>query len=102
MGEVIDIGAEREARTPHWHGNVVCVGCGSEWEGVAPVGTMWVDCPGCGLPKGTPKNPFAASPGEPELTCACGCYAMNVYKRGGLSRVMCMGCGTDLTEAAFA
>jgi hypothetical protein len=93
----------RDARRPHWEGTGHCVGCRHEWEGVGPSGVLWVECPSCGLPKGTPKYPFGAVEGDTLLTCTpCGGEALTAYYRDGHLWVRCMGCGTDLTEAFFS
>jgi hypothetical protein len=98
---VISLAAAREERTPHWQGTARCIGCHEEWEAVAPIGTMWLECPSCGLPKGTPKHPFGGAAGDLLLTCDCGCEALTAYKRGKLFHVKCMACGTDLTHAFY-
>lgn len=99
---VVSLAAEREARQPHWEGTVHCVGCQHEWEAVAPIGTMWLDCPACHLPKGTPKHPFGPSVGDWALVCTgCGGEALTAYKRKGFMRVRCMGCGSDMTNAFY-
>jgi hypothetical protein len=98
---IVSLAAEREARQPHWQGTAYCVGCQHEWEAVAPIGTMWIDCPSCELPKGTAKFPFGAQPGDLLLTCDCGCEALTAYKRDSRFHVKCMACGTDLTHAFY-
>lgn len=99
---VIDFASAKAEREPHWSGHCKCVGCGHEWVGVGPIGTMWVDCPSCELPKGTPKYPFGPSEGDAVLVCNhCNGDIMSLYVRNGRTRVMCVGCGTDQTEAAF-
>lgn len=98
---VINLFAEREARKPHWQGLVHCIGCQHEWEGVAPTGHMWVDCPSCGLPKGTPKYPFGAAPDDLLFQCNCGGEALTAYFRNGGFRLRCMNCGDDHTVAIY-
>jgi len=98
---VVSLAAAREERAPHWQGLVHCIGCGHEWQGVAPIGTMRLDCPSCELPKGLPKYPFGGDGTDSILHCKCGCEAMNAYQRDGLTYVMCMACGTDQTHAFF-
>lgn len=96
--------AEAEAeREPHWSGNIKCIGCQHEWVGVAPMGTMFVDCPSCGLPKGTPKHPFGAAEGDAMFVCnICDSEALTAYYREGHFRIICMGCGTNHTEAILS
>lgn len=99
---VISLAKAREERQPHWTGTAHCVGCHHEWQVVAPLGTMILDCPSCSLPKGMPKHPFGADAGDLCLTCAeCGGEALTAYKRAGKFWVRCMGCGNDLTGAFY-
>jgi hypothetical protein len=98
---VISLSAARDARKPHWEGPCKCIGCGHEWHGVAPIGTMWVDCPSCELPKGHPKHPFGAQEGDLIFTCNCGSEALTAYQRKGRFYLRCMACGDEHTEAVF-
>lgn len=98
---VVSLAAAREERQPHWTGTAHCVGCQAEWQAVVPIGTMWLECPSCELPKGTPKYPFGGSEGDLVLKCDCGCEALTAYKRARLFFVKCMACGTDLTHAFY-
>lgn len=100
--KIVSLAEAREARQPHWTGTAYCVGCRNEWVAVAPMGVMWVDCPACGLPKGTPKHPFGADVGDRVLTCdICGSEALTAYYRGDAFYARCMGCGNDLTSAVL-
>lgn len=98
---IISLAAAREERQPHWRGTAYCVGCKEEWQAVAPIGTMSLDCPACELPKGVPKYPFGADEGDLLLVCDCGCEALTAYRRKGLFYVKCMACGTDLTHSFY-
>lgn len=100
---IVSLAKAREEREPHWSGECVCLGCRHEWVGVGPIGTAdHLECPSCGLPKGTVKHPFGAQAGDLALTCAqCGGEALTAYKRDGYLWVRCMSCGNDLTEAFF-
>lgn len=100
---VISLAAAREERQPHWSGTVHCVGCQHEWVGVAPMGTMWLDCPNYELPKGHPKHLFGADVGDSEFSCVCGGQALTAYVRAKGQRffLRCMACGTDQTNAVF-
>lgn len=99
---IIDFAAAKAEREPHWAGECKCINCGHEWVGVGPSGVMWIECPSCGLNKGSPKYPFGPPKGSLELICVCGCDLMSVYKTsdGGV-QIMCVSCGTSQTEAAF-
>ena len=98
---VVNFAAAKAEREPRWEGKVRCVGCQHEWEGSAPMGTMWLECPACGLPKGTPKHPFGAALGDLFFACLCGCEALTAYKRKDRFYLRCMGCGADQTNAIF-
>ena len=67
---VIDLAAKRAEKTPHLEGKARCIACQHEWEAVAPVGTVWLDCPECSLNKGA----FIAEVlhEEDHWTCDCG------------------------------
>lgn len=62
-----------------------------------------LECPSCGLPKGTVKYAFGPTAGDLEFRCMCGCEAMSVYKRKHDGRFVtrCMGCGEDQTAAIY-
>lgn len=98
---VISLAAAREERSPHWSGTCKCIGCQHEWVGVAPMGTFFVGCPSCGLPKGHPKHPFGAQDGDSVFICNCGSEALTAYRHNGKFTLRCMGCGDDHTEAVF-
>lgn len=101
--KVVDFAAAKAEREPHWAGRCKCVGCNHEWEGVGPMGLVWFDCPSCGLPKGTFKHPFG--PAEDDLAFAClncASEAFSVYKRAGVVKIVCMGCGTNHMDNIFA
>lgn len=99
---VISFAEAKAGRERTWEGKAHCVGCRHEWEAVAPLGTMWLECPECHLPKGTPKYAFGAADGDALLTCTpCGGEALTAYKRAGRFYVMCMACGNDLTNAFY-
>jgi len=99
---VISFAKAKEGRSPHWTGTVKCIGCGHEPIAVAPMGTVWVECPSCHLHKAAPKHPFGADQGDVAFTCSeCGSDALNAFYRKGRFNLMCMGCGIDHTDAVF-
>ena len=103
MSKIISLDAARKERSPYWEGQAQCLACRYEWHQVAPIGTIWLDCPKCGLPQGHPKYPFGAEVGEMVFTCTpCGGQAFTSYKRDGYTWVRCMACGNDVTEGFFA
>lgn len=99
---VISFAAYKEQNSPHWSGQCKCIGCGHEWVGVGPIGTMWVDCPSCNFPKGHPKHPFGADGGDAEFICDCGSDALTAYYHQGHFRLKCMACGIDHTDAVLS
>lgn len=85
---IVDLAAEREERTPHLSGNAFCMFCNHEWIAVAPVGTTWLECPGCHGHKGQFK--FEFEPPEREVwACCCGNQLFNVTRKG----IFCPMCG---------
>jgi hypothetical protein len=99
---VVDFAAAKAEREPHWAGTCKCVGCGHEWDAVAPLGTLQLECPSCTLPKGYPKHPFGAAPGDAVFVCNhCDSEALTAYLREGRFHIICMGCGIDHTEAIY-
>ena len=49
---VIDLAQAKADREPHLSGAAVCLACKHEWVAVAPVGTVWMECPACSLERG--------------------------------------------------
>lgn len=98
---VISLADARAAREPHWEGVCKCIGCGHEWHAVAPIDTMFVECPSCGMMKGHPKHPFGAGEGDAFFQCNCGSEALTAYFRKGNFRLMCMACGTNVTDSVM-
>lgn len=85
-------------------GPCVCLGCRHAWTGVLEVpATANLECPACGLPKGTLKYPFGAGEGDEVLVCKhCDSEALTAFRRRGLNYVLCMSCGADLTTSFYA
>jgi len=84
---IFDFAAERIERQPHQQGPCICTRCNHKWRGIAPEGTLNVDCPACHLPCGI----FASIvlPGEDVYECRCGSIFFTVT-RGG---IVCVSCG---------
>jgi hypothetical protein len=57
-------------RRPHLTGEAVCLACKHEWVGVAPIGTVDIECPECKSQKGVLKH-FVHRDGLHYL-CNCG------------------------------
>ncbi len=96
---VVSLSDEREKREPHWAGPVKCIGCGHEHVAVAPMGTMFLECPSCNELKAHPKYAFGAPEGASLFLCNCGSEALTAYFYKGRFKIMCMACGADHAEA---
>lgn len=87
---VIDLAQARIARSPHLSGDAKCLACGHQWVAVAPVGTVWLECPACSLERGR----YVAQverPG-PHWHCGCGNDLFRVTPDGPY----CPNCGAEL------
>lgn len=85
MSNVVKL-PSRADRGPHLSGIAFCARCKHEWVGVAPVGTMELECPECHTMMGLFKH--GCEPDEP-WTCSCGCYLFMVSRQG----IICWNCG---------
>ncbi len=86
---------------PHLAGSAKCIGCAHEWEAVAPVGTVSLECPSCSSERGVWRYPVRATEGDSLFLCNCGCEALTAYHRAGKFWLKCMCCGVDHTKAVF-
>ena len=80
--EVVSLAAWKEENGPHLAGSARCISCRHEWVSVAPVGTVWLDCPSCGMAKGRLVNPVLKD--GLHWHCLCGndifyCHADGFY-----------------------
>lgn len=75
---------------PHLSGPAHCVKCGYEWAAVAPVGTVWMDCPSCAAECGTFSGPMLEPPGGLVWHCHCGGFLFICSPDG----THCIRCGT--------
>lgn len=73
----------------HLAGEVLCLACGFEDVAVAPVGTVFMECPKCHAPRGRFKYPCYAPEGEIAWHCACGADVFFITPQG----CYCCGCG---------
>lgn len=68
--------------------------CHHKWQGVAPVGVKWLECPNCHAEKGY----FVTEAMPPEDTliwkCNCGEYLFVVFPDGS---IQCIECGVTQT-----
>ena len=76
---------------PHGAGLARCVCCKHEWHAVAPVGTLWLECPSCGIHKGTWAYPYDLNEGELYRACNCGNELFVVTP----DRILCPNCGLN-------
>ncbi len=86
--EVIDLNQTKQERERSLSGAARCLACQHEWVAVAPVGSIWLECPSCTLIRGR----FVA---QVELDgdhwhCNCGNDLFNATPEG----VYCPNCGT--------
>jgi len=84
-----EIKSESERYDPHIGGECHCIGCGHEWTGIAPVGTIQLQCPKCNCYKGHFK--YLVLREGPHLTCDCGNDLLHVMQEG----MYCPNCGVD-------
>lgn len=83
MGTIHDL----SEKLPHMTGEALCLHCKRKWQAVAPIGTVILDCPECGLGKGVFAN--IAFPDREHWQCHCGCGAFCVTQKG----IHCLMCG---------
>lgn len=84
------------SRMPHNTGDCICLGCKHTWVGVTPVGIVdTLECPSCGLMKGT--YAYLCEKEGPRWECNCGCQHFFIRPEG----VMCVYCGISQTFPEF-
>ena len=89
MADIIDFEQKKLEAEPHTAGPMSCLSCKHEWIGVVPVGVSAVECPKCGLIRGTHK--YIALP-EDGITWVCGC-GNNLFVISAKGNAICVGCG---------
>lgn len=87
MGDVVQIRFADEKVDPCLEGIAVCLDCKKEWTAIAPIGTIWLECPKCGLKRGRYKFPTQRD-GE-EWKCNCGNDLFHIKPDG----IYCPNCG---------
>lgn len=96
---VIDLTAARQKREPHAHGQMFCMRCDHEWEGVVPftggpqqlgLNDNPVECPACKAMCGRMKFDFGPPADQLQWTCACGNQLFYLNPEG----ITCPRCGT--------
>jgi hypothetical protein len=84
---VISLQQAKQDREPHLKGAARCLACRHEWVAVAPVGTVWLECPQCSLERG--RYVGAVGIGGEHWHCACGTDLFHATPRG----LYCPNCG---------
>ena len=85
---VIDLNARRP--NPHLQGKARCMACQREWQAVAPVGTVWLECPSCHGTRGVFLHAFDVDEGVDYFVCNhCDASTFKVRR----DALMCCGCG---------
>lgn len=94
MGELIQFRKREERPTdkpePHQAGEAFCMACDHTWAAVAPVGTVWFECPNCHAHKGHFTFECGLPNGTLVRTCKCGNQLFNLTPEGHF----CPNCGT--------
>jgi hypothetical protein len=88
MGDVINLQRYKEEQAPHMAGPAHCMCCKHEWAAVAPVGTVFLECPECLTEKGVFLMPVLR--GNSEWTCNCGNTLFKISPDNG---AYCPNCG---------
>ena len=91
MGDIVDLSKAREEREPHMQGKVRCLGCKNEWQAVAPIGTVYLECPECQLLQG--RFMSLVEDEGPHWTCAC----ENQFFAITPKRTYCIVCGETIS-----
>lgn len=86
MNKVVEL---RPAKDPHACAEAFCLQCGHTWIGVAPAGTVQLECPECHTMKGLFKFPFNFEVGALVRECNCGNQLFYLSPEGHL----CANCG---------
>lgn len=87
---VVSLSEARKRRDPHMTGAAACMVCHHSWVGVAPVGTIELECPECHATKGYFINSVLR--GDERWQCDCGCFVFHIARTIG---PYCVNCGTE-------
>lgn len=94
MGDVTAF-PDRVKLDPHLAGKAKCLDCKSEWDFVAPVGTLYLECPKCGTHRGVQQGPCDGAEDDDVWECNCGCTLFKIIAHNGVFKWMiCLRCGT--------
>lgn len=72
-------------------GQACCLACKHEWVAVVPAGTVFLECPSCGVHKGVTKYPCDVDSGRAHWVCNCGCYYFFIDE--DTKNIKCANCG---------
>ena len=87
MTNVVNLFPAKE--DPHLTGTAICTACRHEWQTVAPVGVVELECPSCGSMRGLLKHPCGAGEGDRLWRCNCGSELFYIVN----DEVRCRECG---------
>lgn len=88
MSNIVNLQEHKEASSPHMSGEAVCFNCKHQWQAVAPVGVLELECPSCGTLRGVWNH--TVWPSEQEVwMCNCGAYHFALTKQAA----HCLACG---------
>lgn len=94
---IIDFQKAKEERDPHRSGAAECMLCKNQWQAVAPVGTLWLECPSCGSEKGH----FLGMDTHEDRECfVCNC-GNHLFVLGTSGTALCPNCGIEHAEYDF-
>lgn len=96
MGDVIDFATKKTESKPHYSGHCICLECKHKWIGVWPYefGMIGLECPKCGVAKGTIQGLCIPEVGTDVFTCMkcdAECQIFHIVANGG--GVVCLYCG---------
>lgn len=81
--------AFKSREEPHMSGKAHCIACDHQWMAVAPVGTVFLECPSCHTEKGRFIGACSPDEGTEVRECNCGNQLFYLTREGH----MCANCG---------
>ena len=85
MAEVVNLFAPKTE--PYGEGPAKCLACKHEWEAVAPLGQVHLECPACSTHLGVWRHPFVRE--EEHWRCRCGNELFSITR----NCIYCPACG---------
>jgi len=92
MDSIIPFPCKQEVNDEHLSGIAKCLSCKHEWIYVAPVGTVWLECPACTLLMGRLAGPVDRIGYSWE--CNCGNELFKITPK----EIYCICCGVPYNE----